>query len=101
MTNRQWIQSMNEDDLALFLCNLMTREGCDKACPAREICSSGKNGLRQWVRLAADIPDEDGASDETPCQPYYNRNEEIYALKRRLDKLIREKEEAYERGLED
>ena len=101
MTNQQWIQSMDEDDLALFLCNLMTRECCDESCPARDFCGTGRNGLRQWIRLEAQIPEEDGASEKTPCQPYYDRNEEIHALRYRLEKLIREKEEAYDRGLED
>ena len=53
-TNADRIRAMRDDQLAEWLCNLMTAECCDQRCPARDICSLGNNGLVKWMKQPAE-----------------------------------------------
>lgn len=51
MTNAERIRSMDDAELAEFLCHMCTADCCDITCPARGICSLGDNGMRKWVSM--------------------------------------------------
>lgn len=53
-TNADRIRDMSDDQLAKWLCSLMTAECCDQRCPARDICSLGDNGLVKWMKQPAE-----------------------------------------------
>ena len=57
MTRFEWIQNMDESELAEFLCDLMCTDCCEERCPARGKCSFGNNGMRKWLESEVD---EDG-----------------------------------------
>lgn len=57
MTRFEWIQDMDESDLAEFLCNLMCADCCESRCPARGECNTGNNAMRKWLESEVD---EDG-----------------------------------------
>lgn len=57
MTRFEWIQSMDESELAEFLCDLMCADCCEERCLARSECSIGNNGMRKWLESEVD---EDG-----------------------------------------
>ena len=52
-TELERIQTMDKKDLALFLCNLMSADGCYTRCPAKEYCSSGRNGMAAYLSSPA------------------------------------------------
>lgn len=54
MTNADRIRSMNDEELAEWMCSLMTAECCDQRCPARDICNLGDNGLVKWMKQPAE-----------------------------------------------
>ena len=54
MTNSDRIRSMNDEELAEWMCSLMTAECCDQRCPARDICNLGDNGLVKWMKQPAE-----------------------------------------------
>lgn len=53
-TNADRIRAMSDEQLAEWLCSLMTAECCDQRCPARGICSLGDNGLVKWMKQPAE-----------------------------------------------
>lgn len=54
LTNADRIRSMTDEELAEWLCSLMTAECCDQRCPARDICGLGDNGLVKWMKHPAE-----------------------------------------------
>lgn len=54
-TNADMIRSMNDEELAEWLCSLMTADCCDQRCPARDICNLGDNGLAKWIKQPAEV----------------------------------------------
>ena len=48
------IRAMNDEELAEWMCSLMTAECCDQRCPARDICNLGDNGLVKWMKQPAE-----------------------------------------------
>lgn len=54
LTNADRIRSMTDEQLAEWLCSLMTADCCDQRCPARDICSLGDNGLVKWMKQPAE-----------------------------------------------
>lgn len=54
MTNADKIRAMSDEELAEWLCSLMTAECCDQRCPARDICNLGDNGLVKWMKQPAE-----------------------------------------------
>ena len=54
ITNADRIRSMNDEELAEWMCSLMTAECCDQRCPARDICNLGDNGLVKWMKQPAE-----------------------------------------------
>lgn len=53
-TNADRIRSMSDEQLAKWLCSIMTAECCDQRCPARDICNLGDNGLVKWMKQPAE-----------------------------------------------
>lgn len=53
-TNADRIRRMSDEELAEWLCSLMTAECCDQRCPARDICNLGDNGLVKWMKQPAE-----------------------------------------------
>ena len=53
-TNADRIRAMGDEELAEWLCSLMTAECCDQRCPARDICNLGDNGLVKWMKQPAE-----------------------------------------------
>lgn len=49
-TNADRIRSMSDEQLAEWLCSIMTAECCDQRCPGRDICNLGDNGLVKWMK---------------------------------------------------
>lgn len=49
-TNADRIRAMSDEELAGWLCRLMTAECCDQRCPGRDICNLGDNGLVKWMK---------------------------------------------------
>ena len=54
MTNREMLNEMSNAELAAFICRFATREACDTACPARDLCHIGHNGLVEWLDKEAE-----------------------------------------------
>ena len=54
ITNADRIRAMSDDELAKWLCSIMTAECCDRSCPARDICNLGDRGLVKWMKQPAD-----------------------------------------------
>lgn len=52
-TNGDRIRSMSDEELAEWICSIMTAECCDQRCPAHDICSLGDNGLVKWMKQTA------------------------------------------------
>lgn len=50
VTNADLIRAMSGEELANFLCNIMTAECCDRTCPGREFCEAGHKGLQDWLQ---------------------------------------------------
>ena len=48
------IRAMSDEELAKWLCSIMTAECCDRTCPAREKCGiwlgSGGDAMYNWLR---------------------------------------------------
>lgn len=53
-TNADRIRAMSDEELAEWMCSLMTAECCDQRCPARDICNLGDNGLVKWMKQLAE-----------------------------------------------
>ncbi len=49
MNNFEKIKQMSKEDLAKFLCGLMSADDCEVTCPAREHCRFQHNGLIDWL----------------------------------------------------
>ena len=50
-TNADSIRRMNDDELAEFLCDMVTRtEGACNECVAYEYCEKGHTGFLDWVK---------------------------------------------------
>ena len=54
MTNSDRVRAMSDEELAEWMCSLMTAECCDQRCPARDICNLGDNGLVKWMKQPAE-----------------------------------------------
>lgn len=54
ITNADRIRVMSDEELAEWMCSLMTAECCDQRCPARDICNLGDNGLVKWMKQPAE-----------------------------------------------
>lgn len=54
MTNADRIRAMTDEELAKWICSIMTAECCDQRCPARDICNLGDNGLVKWMKQPAE-----------------------------------------------
>ena len=54
MTNADRIRAMSDEELAEWICSIMTAECCDQRCPARDICNLGDNGLVKWMKQPAE-----------------------------------------------
>lgn len=54
ITNADRIRAMSDEELAEWICSLMTAECCDQRCPARDICNLGDNGLVKWMKQPAE-----------------------------------------------
>lgn len=54
ITNADRIRAMSDEELAEWMCSLMTAECCDQRCPARDICNLGDNGLVKWMKQPAE-----------------------------------------------
>ncbi len=54
MTNADRIRAMSDEELAKWICSIMTAECCDQRCPARDICNLGDNGLVKWMKQPAE-----------------------------------------------
>lgn len=54
MTNADHIRAMSDEELARWICSIMTAECCDQRCPARDICNLGDNGLAKWMKQPAE-----------------------------------------------
>ena len=46
MTNEEKIKSMTTEELAKFICKLLS---CD-SCPGSDICYRNANGLQAWLK---------------------------------------------------
>lgn len=53
ITNADRIRAMTDEELAKWLCSIMTAECCDTSCPGRETCSKGHTGLLDWIKQPA------------------------------------------------
>lgn len=53
ITNADKIRAMSDEELAEWICSLMTADCCDQRCPARDICNLGDNGLVKWMKQPA------------------------------------------------
>lgn len=49
MTNGDKIRSMTDEELAKWMCSVMTVECCDCTCPGRDVCTK-HNGLDKWMK---------------------------------------------------
>ena len=49
-TNADRIRSMSDEEIAKWICSIMTAECCDQRCPGRDICNPGSNGLVKWMK---------------------------------------------------
>jgi len=53
MTNREWMQSLTDDVLGRFLCEVSVPYGgsreCDSDCPFQKFCSNGHTGSTIWL----------------------------------------------------
>jgi hypothetical protein len=54
-SNADHIRAMSDEELARWICSIMTAECCGQRCPARDICNLGDNGLVKWMKQ----PEED------------------------------------------
>ena len=54
ITNADRIRAMSDEELAEWICSIMTAECCDQRCPARDICNLGDNGLVKWMKQPAE-----------------------------------------------
>lgn len=43
------IREMSAEELAIFLCTLMSADDCDRKCPAVEYCYLNHNGMLDWL----------------------------------------------------
>ena len=54
LSNADRIRAMSDEELAEWICSLMTVECCNQRCPARDICNLGDNGLVKWMKQTAE-----------------------------------------------
>lgn len=53
-THADQIRHMNNDALAEWLCSLYSGDCC-RMCPAMDLCSYGRTGLKEWLNEPADL----------------------------------------------
>ena len=53
-TNADRIRAMSDEELAKWLCSILTAECCDRSCPARYMCDFNDNGLIKWLKQPAE-----------------------------------------------
>lgn len=53
-TNADRIRAMSDEELAKWLCSILTAECCDRSCPARYMCDFDDNGLIKWLKQPAE-----------------------------------------------
>lgn len=58
MNQYKKIMQMDKEELSNFLCNLMCADCCENRCPAKEYCTNGHTGMKDWLESEAD--DEKG-----------------------------------------
>ena len=58
MTNGDRIRAMTDEELAEFLCGMMTADQCAQSCPARERCYYGHNGMVEWLQQPAEVEND-------------------------------------------
>lgn len=51
ITNFERIKAMGVEEMANFICSIMTLESCERLCPAREICTHGNPGMKEWLEM--------------------------------------------------
>ena len=57
-TNADRIRRMNDDELAEFLCDMVTRtEGACNECVAYEYCEKGHTGFLDWLKEEVNAKD--------------------------------------------
>lgn len=49
-TNGDRLRSMNDEELARWICAHMTFMCCERKCPGREFCGIEDNGLEKWMK---------------------------------------------------
>lgn len=49
-TNGDLLRSMSDQSLGEWICSLMTAEGCDTRCPAKDLCGPDRKGLVRWMK---------------------------------------------------
>lgn len=58
MTNLETIRTMSKVELASFLCDLFSADGCNDLCPGRKYCRLMYKGLLDWLDTEAGECDE-------------------------------------------
>ena len=56
MTNFERIKAMDVEEIAKYLCHMMTAECCYISCPARYECAANDNGMVRF--LESEVQDE-------------------------------------------
>ena len=58
-TNGDWIRTINNEELARFLCKLSGHYTCDNGyCIAKDYCHGGSDAFYQWLNEAKEDEDE-------------------------------------------
>ena len=52
-TNANRLRAMTDEELAEFICGLMSRDDCYKRCPAKVICYYEHTGMVDWLKREA------------------------------------------------
>lgn len=58
MTNLEKIRTSSREDLAKFLCDLFSADGCYEKCPGSRHCRFGHKGLLYWLDMEENECDE-------------------------------------------
>lgn len=52
MTNYEKLKSTELDELGHYLCYSLPEDSCDDIkCPVYHLCSEGKNGFTEWLKM--------------------------------------------------